>query len=64
MYEELEIIYENEEPYGIRDNTGYLVFFRSVRKYPYQDERYQKELKEMNELSDFIYTALKNRNKS
>ena len=40
----LEIIHKNGQPYGIRDNGGYLLFFPKVTKYQGQEQRYIDEI--------------------
>lgn len=56
---DLHIIYKNKKPFGIRDRTGILVFFRDISKYPDQEERYKKELAQQRELAEFILLKLK-----
>jgi len=54
----LQIIYENNRPYGIRGEGGFLFFFCMVRKYENQDERYRKEIEEQYKLADFLLKKL------
>jgi hypothetical protein len=54
----LKIIYENNKPYGIRDEGGFLFFFCMVRKYENQEERYRKEIEEQYKLADFLLKKL------
>jgi uncharacterized protein YeaO (DUF488 family) len=61
MHNKLQITYENNKPYGIRDEHGYLFFFTKVSKYPNQEERYRKELEEQFALADYLLAALKER---
>jgi len=56
-----EIIYKNDKPYGIRDSTGFLLFFTDITKYPDQEERYQQEIAEQFELADYLLKCLKNK---
>lgn len=49
MHEELQIIYQSDKPYGIRDKTGFLFFFTDS---PFVNE------KEQSELADFLLAAL------
>jgi len=56
---DLQIIYEHGKPYGIRDSSGYLLFFVGISKYPGQEDRYRKEIEEQYELADFLLEALK-----
>lgn len=57
-YKKLQIIYKHGQPYGIRDEGGFLLMFPSVRKYQGQEQRYVDELKEAFELSETIMKAL------
>ena len=54
----LQIIYQNGQPYGIRDGGGYLMFFPKVTKYTGQEERYVKEIQESFLLAETIFKAL------
>ena len=54
----IQIIYENGQPYGIRDNGGYLLFFPTVRKYSGQEQRYINEIQDCIKLADIILKAL------
>ena len=57
----LQIIHQNGQPYGIRDDGGYLLFFSKVHKYPGQEDRYVREINEAYALADQIVKALTNR---
>jgi hypothetical protein len=57
-YGKVEIIHEHGQPRGIRDKGGYLLFFNKVHKYPGQEERYVKEIKEKFILAETIKNAL------
>jgi len=57
--EELQIIYKNNKPYGIRDKGGYLLFFTKITKFDNQEERYRKEIERQFKLADFILNSLK-----
>ena len=57
--EELQIISRNGIAYGIRDQTGYLFFFREISKFSGQDERYKREIEQINELADYLLDSLK-----
>lgn len=59
---ELHLIYEHGQPYGIRDSTGFLFFFRKISKYTGQEERYREEIKELNQLAEYILHSLESRN--
>ena len=61
MHNKLQIIYKNNKPYGIRDETGFLFFFTQVTKYPNQEERYRKEVMEEFALADYLLSALQSR---
>lgn len=64
-HKKLQIIYKNNKPYGIRDETGFLFFFAKISKYVGQEERYRKEIEEQYALADYILVCLKKRdNKS
>ena len=54
----LEIVYRGGKPFGIRDNTGFLFFFRELSKYTGQDERYKEEMSQLNDLAGFLLKAL------
>ncbi len=63
--EKLKIIYKkdllgNKYPYGIRDEGGFLFFFRKVIQYPNQGIRYEKELFKMMFLAEKLLTAMRN----
>jgi hypothetical protein len=55
----IKIIYKNNKPYGIRDESGYLFFFSKINKYAGQEERYRQEIEEQWKLADFLLEALK-----
>ena len=55
---ELQIIYKNNKPYGIRDSTGFLFFFTNISKYSGQEERYRQEIDRQYKLADFLLKAL------
>lgn len=55
----LQTIHKNGQPYGIRDEGGYLLFFPKVSKYDGQEERYVAEIKEAFDLAEKIIKALK-----
>ena len=60
-HENLQIIYKNHIPYGIRDKSGYLFFFSKIDKYTNQELRYRKETEERFALADYLLEALKKR---
>lgn len=49
---------ESGKPRGIRNRGGYLLFFPDITRYPDQEERYQRELKEQIEIAQTIVKAL------
>jgi hypothetical protein len=57
--EDLRIIYKNNKPYGIRDESGYLFFFADISKFPNEEERYRKEVQEQYVLADYLLSALR-----
>ena len=62
MKEKYRIItneYDNQ-PHGIRDNSGFRVFFPKLTKYQGQDERYEKDTKQQRELAREITKFLNN----
>jgi len=63
MHKELQIIYTNNIPHGIRDKSGFLFFFTGVNKYTGQEERYRTEVQEVFDLADYLLDALKKRTK-
>lgn len=46
----------------IRDSTGVLCSFRSVVKWPNQQDRYERELAEKNKLAESILSHLESNN--
>ena len=58
--EGLKIIYKHGKPYGIRDLTGFLFFFKDVTKYSGQEERYRQEIEGQYKLADYLLNSLKN----
>jgi len=61
MHKNLKITYENNKPYGIRDENHYLFFFSQVRLFTGQDERYREEVMEQYKLADYLLEQLKKR---
>jgi hypothetical protein len=55
---EIVILEENDIPVGIRDITGYLLFFPKIDKYLGEEERYQREISERKELAKFLVKVL------
>ncbi len=55
----IETIHKNGQPYGIRDENGFLLFFPKVTKYSGQELRYIEELQECFLLAEKIVEALK-----
>lgn len=56
---ELQIIYKNNKPYGIRDKGGMLFFFIKINKYTGQEERYRQEVEQQYRLADYLLDMLK-----
>ena len=56
---DVKLVCEHGQPYGIRDWTGFLVFFHKVQKFNGQEERYRKELAEKFALADDLEAFLK-----
>ena len=56
---DLQIIYKNNKPYGIRDKCGYLLFFCEIQKWTGQEERYRQEIEDQFKLADYLLSALK-----
>lgn len=48
-----KIIHKHGQPYGIRDSSGYLLFFSQIDKYNDQTDRY------IEEITDRLNTAVK-----
>ena len=61
MHKKLEIIYDKNKPFGIRDSGGFLFFFPCICKYTGQEQRYRQEIFEQFELADYLLTSLKER---
>ena len=53
------VVVEHGRPYGIRDRTGMLLFFKEVPRFPGQDARYQMELDRQSRLVEFIADTLR-----
>lgn len=53
-----ELIYKNDKPYGIRNESGFLVFFPSIFKYDKQEERYKDELSIQIGMAEFLTEKL------
>jgi hypothetical protein len=60
----LEIIYRyTNKPYGIRDSSGFLLFFPNITRYPGQNDRYVQEIEQQAKLADYLLKALKEEGK-
>ena len=57
--DELQIIYKQGLPKGIRDSNGFLLFFPPVWKQPGQNKRYAGEVKRQSDLADTLLNTLK-----
>lgn len=55
----LKKIYKHNKPYGIRDSSGFLLFFTDITKYQGQEERYRLEVEQQYKLADYLLLALK-----
>lgn len=55
---ELNLIYQQDQPSGIRDRGGYLFFFTRISRYDGQEERYREEVAQRIRLADFLLQAL------
>lgn len=55
------IVYELNQPYGIRDDTGFLFFFPHNSMYPDQEERYKREVSDKKELAEYLLKCLEER---
>ena len=58
LEEDLQIIYQNGKPYGIRDRSGYLLFFTKITHYTGQEKRYQEEIDQQNKLAEYLLHQL------
>ncbi|MHA1280589.1 MAG: hypothetical protein ACTSQ8_25820 [Candidatus Helarchaeota archaeon] len=56
---DLRIVHKNNKPYGIRDDSGFLLFFPEISKYPNQEKRYKQEIEQQYKLADLLIAALK-----
>jgi len=54
----LTVVHRNGQPYGIRDNSGFLLFFPKVTKYDGQEQRYVDEIRNCFSLAEKIIIAL------
>lgn len=61
MHTELQIIKLSDNCVGIRDRNGFLFFFPDVNRYPGQEERYEREMKEQEDLAEYLLAALQER---
>ena len=61
MHKDLQIVYKNNKPYGIRDENGFLLFFPKIDKYDGQEGRYRQEIAEQYSFADYLLECLKNR---
>ncbi|MBI9060162.1 MAG: hypothetical protein JEZ01_20510 [Labilibaculum sp.] len=55
---DLQIIYKNGKPHGIRDRSGYLLFFPEKSRYDNQPERYKQEMYQQNLLAEYLLHQL------
>lgn len=55
---DLQIIYKNGKPHGIRDGGGYLLFFPNISSYTGQEKRYQEEVDQQNKLAEYLLYQL------
>ena len=55
---DLQIIYKNGKPHGIRDRGGYLLFFKNISSYTGQEKRYQEEVDQQNKLAGYLLHKL------
>lgn len=55
---DLHIIYKNGKPHGIRDRSGYLLFFPEKSRYDNQPERYKYEMQQQNILAEYLLKQL------
>jgi hypothetical protein len=54
----VRVIYEHGEPHCVRDDSGVICLFNPVTKFPGQDERYRREMRERAAIADFVCRAL------
>lgn len=54
----IRIVYQGCQPKGIRSDSGYLIFFPKVERYPNQDDRYEEELNDQKHLAEFLAEQL------
>ncbi len=54
----LQVIHKYGQPYGIRDNGGFLLFFPKVTKWQGQEQRYIEEIQECFALAEKIIKTL------
>ena len=50
----LKLIIEHKRPYGIRDDSGFLLFFPQRTRYLDQLDRYKKEISDQNKLAEYL----------
>ena len=53
----LEVVFQRDKAYGVRNTGGYICFMRKVSCYPGQDERYKTEIKESNDFAELFANA-------
>ena len=54
----LQVTYKHGQPEGIRDKSGFLLFFPLIYEYQGQDERYIKEVDKACRLASFLLKQL------
>jgi hypothetical protein len=60
MHDKLRIIYKNDEPYGIRDENGFLLYFPQAERYIDHDIFYDK-IERIDKLAKYLLEALEKR---
>lgn len=56
---DLKTVYDHGLPLGIRDKTGFLLFFIKDTKYAGQEERYSLDVQRTHLLANYLLAALK-----
>lgn len=55
------VVYKKGIPFGIRNDGGFLIFFRKLPKYPKQEKRYADELRELRALAGVLLDSMRQR---
>jgi len=60
---DIQIIHKNSKPYGIRNTSGFLLFFPEIHKYEGQEKRYSEEVLNRFKLAKYLSRAIEDMEK-